>query len=124
MRNPRWNEPQWSPPLKGGSTSLAAQPVVAGNGAAMEPAAEGREHLTLACGKCLYDVPQWSPPLKGGSTLNHVARYGGILAAAMEPAAEGREHAYIGAAGAGNVQSPQWSPPLKGGSTARKIRAV
>ena len=39
-----WFTPQWSPPLKGGSTGKMLAEVVTGRQAAMEPAVERREH--------------------------------------------------------------------------------
>ena len=84
--------PQWSPPLTGGSTLDTAIRAVLDTAAAMEPAAERREH--------------------GG----HVGLRGGRVIAAMEPAVDRREHGVRrGICGAGRV--PQWSLPLTGGST-------
>jgi len=86
--------PQWSPPLRGGSTPSAISSI---------PPAP--------------DQPQWSPPLRGGST--HIAD-GDVAAldpAAMEPAVERREHLWHAAKSRRKQLLPQWSPPLRGGST-------
>ncbi len=61
--------PQWSPPLRGGSTRPTG--------------------LTGATDDAW---PQWSPPLRGGSTLTAGATVSGTDDAAMEPAVERREH--------------------------------
>ena len=61
-------QPQWSPPLNGGSTALTYW------------------------GQFVDHEPQWSPPLNGGSIhpVTPVTARG--AGAAMEPAAERREH--------------------------------
>ena len=69
LRDLLWDaQPQWSPPLRGGSTSRIASKAPTAMKAAMEPAVERREHL--------------------------VVRFGSLapLPAAMEPAVERREH--------------------------------
>ena len=115
--------PQWSPPLAAGALVRVQRPVGLLALAAMEPAAERREHQPtqhrvqhglLAAMEpaaeqretpnCAWvanvaQMPQWSPPLNGGST--------------------GRCDVP-----AGDVGTPQWSPPLNGGSMALRIRAV
>jgi hypothetical protein len=115
--------PQWSPPLTGGSMRDHQSSSRGAAVAAMEPAADRREHgLVERPGvdllhtamepagywrehKCLDPAqvqvgtaPQWSPPAFSGST--------GIRA---------------GAAVAEFV--PQWSPPPTGGDTAPRIQA-
>jgi len=61
--------PQWSPPLKGGSTPGIFCVPGGGIAAAMEPAVERREHrYELEQVGVRRRRPQWSPPLKGGST--------------------------------------------------------
>jgi len=60
--------PQWSPPLKGGSTPAVTEALMA----------------SLR--------PQWSPPLKGGSTPGGIRLPRHHPRAAMEPAVERREH--------------------------------
>jgi len=84
---------QWSPPLKDGSTGPERRQLGEHPAAAMEPAAERREH------------PNWAE------------RHPGDLVTAMEPAAERREGLNI----LGNIQLndvSQWSLPLATGAPA------
>src|SRR5487761_1016830 len=47
-------EPQWSPPLIGGSTSQNHAAASCGCTAAMEPAVDRSEHLTEPCGGIVW----------------------------------------------------------------------
>ena len=60
-------EPQWSPPVRGGTTARIAR---------------------LSQGSA---VPQWSPPVRGGTTPVIVLEHPGQQLAAMEPARQGRD---------------------------------
>ncbi len=87
------DQPQWSPPLLGGS--IAHPSAILTN----------------------KNAPQWSPPLIGGSIRHHDApQHRGGLHTAMESAVDRREHPG-GAVTVGTPIPPQWSPPLIGGST-------
>ena len=72
---------------------VAEKQDVVGLVAAMEPAAERREHgvgVNAANNDAIR--PQWSPPSDGGSTRLLEVPGGAGVVAAMEPAAERREH--------------------------------
>src|SRR6266568_4546110 len=96
MTGDTWTEvdmkPQWSPPLKGGSTADHVRDGGRVCLAAMEPAVERREHKTCSGRSNIGSKPpQWSP-LKGGSTRYRMAGGRADGLAAMEPAVERREH--------------------------------
>jgi hypothetical protein len=134
--------PQWSPPSTGRSTNwhgrgraarlptafvprrrmargtsarLRAPDVVVA--AAMEPAAERREHPNRCLSSFAWNWPHWSPPSDGGSTGRHGAAGRRHARAAMEPA-DGRRKHPIGQRGILAIWLPQWSPPLNGGRTS------
>ncbi len=91
--------PQWRPPSDGGSTRLLEVPGGAGVVAAMEPAAERREHGVLV----------GQQPVSA-----HVA--------AMEPAAAWWEHSVPAFAPRMLLSPPQWSPPGTAGAPASTRR--
>ena len=113
---------QWSPPLKGGSTAdpdsgATTIQTLRRNGAA----ADRREHTSLSAscmGPDRPDVPAAMEP--AAERREHADRAlawsTSGLVAAMEPAAERREHAGAGCRSTCGRRQPQWSPPLNGGS--------
>jgi len=108
--------PQWSPPLKGGSTTGTARGAVTVNLAAMEPAVERREHPVRFAAGVADDVAAMEPAVERREHRPRQRQRYRQLLAAMEPAVERREH-NITAPATPNCAPPQWSPPLKGGST-------
>ena len=140
--------PQWSPPMKGGSTTptwLARHGRRIGrNGArrrkagapstgtastadvswaAMEPADERREHLRRTRPASARAAAAMEP---AHERREHWLRPAPPITAhgpaAMEPAHERREHRYVDRAHGRGDRPPQWSPPTKGGSTAPATR--
>jgi hypothetical protein len=132
-----WPQPQWSPPLYGGST---------GSTVAIMPRTSS---------------PQWSPPLDGENAAAGRSHAAGHLVTAMEPAVRRRERpaspgpscrrqrehqrdlhragCVVGAAREPTANrgstlffwekrfvtsQPQWSPPLSDGSTVRIRRGL
>ena len=92
--------PQWSRPVKGG-TSFG--PPDAGGAtilAAMEPPGEGRYELLDRDRRPAFAWPQWSRPVKGGTRRCLPARpVRGEQGAAMEPPGEGRYEWMSGTSG-------------------------
>ena len=69
VENPINIEPQWSPPLSGGTTPMRPPGSPPARPAAMEPAAERRDDVNYVIPKGGPSaLPQWSPPLSGGTT--------------------------------------------------------
>jgi len=84
--------PQWSPPLKGGSTMLEEVRKWARAEAAMEPAVERREHITPTHHGAPCTAAAMEPAVE---RREHLDNADGALSpgnAAMEPAVERREH--------------------------------
>jgi hypothetical protein len=88
-------QPQWSPPLDGGSTTNTEQPLDMMLPQWGPPLNDGAPE-TSAWNSCRNRLPQWCPPLKGGSTA-HLD-----IVPDVRPSA-------------------QWSPPLHGGSTREPL---
>ena len=87
--------PQWSRPVKGGTSKQCIGEIFCLGAAAMEPPGEGRYEPTTDT-KTLHPphTPQWSRPVKGGtSPLGGMADVLGPAHAAMEPPGEGRYEA-------------------------------
>ena len=87
-----YGEPQWSPPLIGGSTPEEAEKADADLKAAMEPAVDRREHGdSRVCPNCAANAAM-EPAVDRRE--HQFAGYGGAgeMGAAMEPAVDRREH--------------------------------
>ena len=139
--------PQWSPPVRGGTTAVNVRRDDPPALAAMEPARQGRDDaMGLGTTGTPVKMPQWSPPVRGGTTSLNPASLSAHLVAAMEPARQGRDDrhqvrpdrpggqpAAMEPARQGRddtaspVESfqrsgPQWSPPVRGGTPRGKHR--
>ena len=116
-------EPQWSPPLKGGSTLSQRCHPDPNWPAAMEPAVERREHFLVRADTGAEAAAAMEPAVERREHVTVVmAGQRQEAMAAMEPAVERREHAVVAPRGCLSQKLPQWSPPLKGGSTDRSAR--
>ena len=109
--------PQWSPPLKGGSTDTTLMYDSTVAPPQWSPPLKGGSTERGESDPRILLGPQWSPPLKGGSTERAGIGPPYPAWAAMEPAVERREHNRGLGPYALATFKPQWSPPLKGGST-------
>ena len=87
-----------------------------GDGAAMEPAIDRREHSAAGRRRVLLADAAMEPAIDRREHDWEGGTQGSSDIAAMEPAIDRREHRQV-AVGTLAKGSPQWSPPLIGGST-------
>src|SRR5450759_4113707 len=112
-------EPQWSPPVRGGTTGTNPNHETGISHAAMEPARQGRDdgipHPRHAMTLVRRNGARPSGAGRPGPRCSRLASdYGGNGA---RPSGAGRPGSAVRTAQ--SAAMPQWSPPVRGGTTGR-----